>query len=251
MLKTFLLALASAGLFISLWILVADVARLANPILLPAFKDVVHAFSTSLKNGELQTNLGMTLFRVVCGLGLGILVGVCGGVLIGSSDSLYRFFEFPVEFLRALPATAMFPFFLILFGLGEQSKVALIALPTSLLMLLNTYYGIRYAQTERKRMALVFGASAPQLFFRVVFFEALPQMAIGLRLSLSFALVLAIASEMFIGTESGIGQRIFDAYLTSNSPVVYSYVSMAGCIGFVLNKTAIAAERHFIFWVGK
>ena len=74
----------------------------------------------------------------------------------------------PIEFFRAMPVTAIFPLFLLFFGLGDGSKIAMAFFPTFLLMLINTYYGVVLASPERRNMAVVFGATPTQVFKYIV-----------------------------------------------------------------------------------
>ena len=239
-----------AAIILALWIFFTEFLKSVNPMLIPPPSAVASEGWKLALSGALRENLAATLWRVAAGLCIGVAAGSFCGFLVASSEHLYRICEFPIEFLRALPVTALFPFFLIAFGLGEESKIALVALPTALLMFVNAYYGARRASPRRKRMARVFGAGRLDLAARVIFYEALPQLAVGFRLALSLSLVVAIASEMFIGTEVGVGQKIFDAYLTSNSATVFAYVIVAGTVGYLLNRFAIAFENRFVYWSG-
>jgi NitT/TauT family transport system permease protein len=100
-------------------------------------------------------------------------------------------------------------------------------------------------------MARVFKATFWQVCTRVIFFEAMPHIFLGLRLAISLSLVVTVVSEMFVGTESGIGQRIYDSYLTNSVITLYSYLIILGIIGYAINKTIIAIEERLIHWVGK
>lgn len=100
-------------------------------------------------------------------------------------------------------------------------------------------------------MAAVFGATPTQVFKYIVLYEALPQIFIGLRLAVSFSLIVAIVSEMFIGTELGLGQRVYDSYLTNNTTSLYAILLVLGLLGYVLNKFISLIETKFIFWGGK
>lgn len=246
-----LLRVSSFILLFILWYLCCDLAKIVAPSLLPPLAEVFDRLVLSLWSGELGANFFATLHRWLLGFCIGFLLGTLIGIVLGFHRKLYLFFELPLEFFRAMPVTAIFPLFLMLFGIGDMAKIAMAAFPTCLLMVVNSAYGVFNVTPERRKVAKVFGASAMQIISKVVFPEALPQVFIGLRLSLSLSLVVSVVSEMFIGTDTGIGQRIYDSYLTNSAPSLYSYLLLVGLMGYIINKLAMHVENRVIFWAGR
>jgi len=237
--------------FILLWLLAVDVFNFVNPILLPPLHDVIARLGQLITNGSLARDFLATFMRWAYGFGMGATLGVAAGLALGVAPRIYRILEGPLEFFRAMPVTAIFPLFLILFGIGDASKIAMAFLPTFLLMLINASYGVAHASPERRRAVQVFGATRWQIFRYVVFFEALPQIFIGFRLALSLSLIVTIVSEMFIGTDTGLGQRIYDSYLTSSVTTIYALLLVVGTLGYLVNKASMLLEKRFIFWAGR
>lgn len=233
------------------WFLVADVFHLVTPLLLPKLGQVGWRLAEILVSGEVSADLINTIYRWFCGFVLGAGSGAALGLLLGVIPPLYRSLEFPLEFLRALPVTALVPLFLIIFGIGDTAKIAIAFLPTFLLTTVHTRYGVVLATPERRYMARVFGATNWQVFSKIVAPDALPQIFIGLRLALSLSLIAVVVSEMFIGSELGIGQRIYDSYLTNAMPTLYSLIVIVGLLGYGLNKVMLLFERRFVFWTGR
>lgn len=233
------------------WFIVADWLELATPLILPPLKDVLARLWSLISSGEIFPDLYKTLYRWVLGFALGILVGVPCGLLLGTSAALYRVFELPIEFFRTLPVTAVFPLFLLIFGVGDEAKIAMAFFPTFLLLVVNTSYGVSHATPERQRMAKAFGASRLQSFRWITCREALPQIFIGLRLALSLSLIVTVVSEMFIGTEFGLGQRVYDSYLTNSVNTLYAILILLGLLGYGLNKLLILIEHKTVFWAGR
>jgi ABC-type nitrate/sulfonate/bicarbonate transport system permease component len=234
-----------------LWYLAVDCFALVNPILLPPLKEVVLRLSELLTNGSLARDFLATIQRWTLGFGLGASLGITAGLVLGVTPRLYRILEGPLEFLRAMPVTAIFPLFLMIFGLGDASKIAMAFLPTFLLLLINASYGVFHASLERRRAVQIFGATPWQIFRYVVFFESLPQIFIGLRLALSLSLIVTVVSEMFIGTDTGLGQRIYDSYLTNSVTTLYALLLVLGLVGYVLNKISLSFEKRLVFWAGR
>ncbi len=233
------------------WISIADLGQFINPLLVPSLKDVITRLFELAQQETLLLDSVYTLSRFSIGFGLGVLCGVLCGLMFGMVPKFYEMFELPLEFLRAMPVTALFPLFLILFGIGDQAKVAMAFLPTFLLLTVSTAAGVRQVDSARRRMAFVFGATPFQIFRLIVIYDALPNICTGFRLALSLSLVVTVVSEMFIGTDIGLGQRVYDSYLTNSVPTLYALLLVLGMAGYVLNKAAILFERRFVCWAGK
>lgn len=235
----------------SIWWLSADILQIASPLLLPPLKAVVERLFTMVIQGSFFDDLTATLYRWVIGFSTGISCGVLVGLILGVSSRLRRLLEFPMEFIRSMPITAIFPLFLIVFGIGDPSKIAMAFTPTFLLMVVNTTYGVLLSDATRRRMASVFGATRLQIFRFIVVMDALPQIFVGLRLALAQSLIVVVVSEMFIGTDYGLGQRVYDSYLTNSVPTLYALLVVLGVVGYLLNKLLLVVESSLIFWTGK
>jgi NitT/TauT family transport system permease protein len=233
------------------WFVAADLCHIANPLLLPPVKEIIIRLWQITMNGSLARDLAATMCRWAQGFAWGVVLGTLVGLGLGVMPGLYRIVEGPIEFLRAMPVTAIFPLFLMIFGIGDGSKIAMAFLPTFLLMLINASYGVLHASRDRRRAAQVFGASHWQIFRYVVFFEALPQIFIGLRLAVSLSLIVTVVSEMFIGTDTGIGQRIYDSYLTNSVTTLYALLLVLGLVGYALNKVSMEVEKRCVSWAGR
>ncbi len=224
---------------------------LVDNLLLPTPSSVVNNLSELFLSGVIARDLVWTCLRWFAGLLLGVLIGVPMGLLMGMSRSLYAAFEIVIDVGRSIPVMAMFPIFMIFFGIGDESKVAVSAWTATLYILINTMYGVRYASDSRRMVAQVFRASWWQTFSGVVLPEALPGIFGGIRVSISMSLVLVVASEMLMGTSAGLGKRVFDAGLTYNIPEMYAVLFVTGALGYVSNKMFSAAEQRIIHWVDK
>lgn len=239
-----------AALPVLLWYLLGDVCGVLAEDLLPTLSAVVRAVEERVVRGRLTADLLATASRWLIGFALGAAVGTLLGVLLGLSFTLRELFSLPIEFLRALPVTAMLPLFLLLFGVGEVSKIAMVALPCLLLLAVHTEGGIRRTSIARLEMAKSFGASRLQCFFHVTLPEVIPSLLLGFRLALSLALVVAVVSEMFLGTEQGLGQSIYEAYMMNRPELLYAYLLVIGLIGYLAARSTELLERKALYWSG-
>lgn len=233
-----------------LWFLITEL-NLVPAILLPSPIEVFKQLFLLILSGEILSDLGATISRLVAGFSIAVIIGLTVGLMMGSSNSFQEVMELPVDSLRSIPATALFPLFMIVLGVGNKSNIALTAFPCIWIMAINTMYGVRNSSQVRKQIARVFKASRAQQFFRITVPDALPYIATGLRLSIAIALHMAVVAEMFTGTKEGLGRRIFDAQLLLRIPEMYALIILTGVIGYALNMGWLAVEHRLVHWAGR
>ncbi|WP_375464228.1 ABC transporter permease [uncultured Methylobacterium sp.] len=219
--------------------------------LLPSPVRTIEAVAAGLASGDLAFDLGQTVLRTLQAFVLAIGFGLPAGIVIGSSRRVYRSIEFLIDFFRSMPATALFPLFMIVLGLGDVSKIAVAAFSAFLIILFNVAYGVMNARPTRRLAARVMGASRLRVFRDVTLYESLPQTFVGVRTAVSLALVVIIVAEMFIGSDSGLGKRIIDAQITFDMPALYGTILLTGALGYALNLLLLTLERRLVHWAGR
>jgi NitT/TauT family transport system permease protein len=241
-----------AGLFILLavWQLTVSL-RLVDPVLLPGPSATFSALWQSISTGgPLVHDFNKTIIRVLQGIVIATVVGLPAGVLLGASERLYRSVEFIIDFFRSTPTSALFPLFLLLFGVGDRSKIYISAFAATLVIVFNTAYGVMNARKTRVLAARVMGAR-PFDRMTVIMLESLPQTFIGLRSGASLALVIMISAEMLIGSTDGLGLRIFEEQQMFSMPGMYAGIFCAGALGYGFNLILLLIEKRFVHWAGK
>ena len=241
---------AGAAAFVALWWL-AVLLRLADPILLPSPAETFAETARAFAAGPLLHDLLRTVSRTVLAFLIACGIGVPLGLALGARESVYRAVEFVVDFFRSTPASALFPLFLVLFGVGEGTKIAVAAFGAALVILFNAAYGVMNARRTRLLAARVMGASPLRVLFDVMLWEAMPQILVGMRSGVSLALVIVVVAEMFIGSTDGLGQRVIVAQSLFESGLMYGVIFVAGALGYLLNLAFLLAEKRFIHWAGK
>jgi NitT/TauT family transport system permease protein len=189
--------------------------------------------------------------RMLFGFGLGISTGVFVGILLGSSKRLYASFEVLIDFFRSIPSTAFLPFFMLWLGVGDGPKIAVVIFVCFFVCLINSAFGVVHSSPSRLFVAQVMGASRSFRFFKVRLFEAMPSISSGIRVSISYAIVLVVVSEMFIGTDVGLGRLIYDAHFSYKISEMYAVIVVTGSIGYIANKLYAALEGRVLHWSGK
>ena len=237
-------------LLIAFWWIAAATGFL-NTKLVPAPGPTLTTTWHALVDGTMRHDLVQTLIRVVYAFAFAAGIGVPLGILIGARERIYRSVEFLIDFFRSTPSTAMFPLFMLIFGLGEEGKVALAAFAAFLIIVFNVAYGVLNARKTRILAARSMGASSLRIFADIIFLETLPQTFVGLRAGISIALVVVVVAEMFIGGVDGIGHRIIEDQYSYNLRDMYGSLLVSGAFGYGLNYLFLLVERHFVHWAGR
>lgn len=220
-------------------------------ILLPAPSDTVATLIHGLWGGPLLRDFGITLWRTLQAFLIAGLVGVPLGVVLGSAERAYRSVEFLIDFFRSTPSSALIPLFLMIFGVSDINKVAIAAFGALLIVVFNSAYGVINARKQRVMAARVMGATRWQIFRDVLIWESLQPSFVGLRSAVSMALVIVIVAEMFIGSDSGLGNRIINAQQVMNVRDMYASILSAGILGYALNSVFLVIERRIVHWSGR
>jgi len=237
------------ALFI-VWDLVVRLG-LIKAILLPPPLDALGALINGLAGGPLLKDFAVTVWRTVQSFLIAAVIGMPLGVLLGSSEKAYRSVEFLIDFFRSTPSSALIPLFLMIFGVSDINKVAIAAFGALLIVVFNSAYGVINARKQRVMAARVMGASRWQVFKDVLIWESLQPSFVGLRSAVSMALVIVIVAEMFIGADSGLGNRIINAQQVMNVRDMYASILAAGALGYALNILFLVAERRIVHWSGR
>ena len=235
---------------IALWY-IAVWNKIVDPVLLPSPTESAVALWKGMNGGKLWVDFIMTVHRTVVSIAIAAVIAIPLGIVLGSSEKLYRSVEFVIDFFRSTPASAMFPLFLVLFGVGDKAKISVAAFGAMLVILFNVAYGVMNARKTRLLAAKVMGASRWRVLSDVMLLESLPQTFVGLRNGVSLALVIIVVAEMFIGSQDGLGHRVFEAQQLFNMPEMYAAIFAAGALGYGLNLLFLLIERRFVHWSGK
>lgn len=230
---------------------IAFKAELVNKDLLPSPFATLRDTGEAIGAGKMTNDFVRTMVRVAYSVVIAAVAGVPTGIVLGANAAIYRSVEFIIDFFRSTPATALFPLFLLLFGLGDFAKIAVAAFASWLVIVFNVAYGVMNARQTRILAAHSMGASSLRIFRDVIFYETMPQIFIGLRTAASLALVVVIVAEMFIGATDGIGHRIIDAQISYSLTDMYGSILVAGAMGYGLNLALLVVERSLVHWSGK
>ena len=213
----------------------------------PPLKDVLTTFKDAWLFDRMGSDVVPSLVRLFIGYFIAVAVGVGGGIALGLSPVLRRMSEPIVEFLRAVPAPALLPFALLVLGVGNDSKIFVIAFVCVWPILLNAVDGVAGVDPTLVDTGRVFRIPASDRLRHVVLPAAAPQIFAGMRTSLSLALILMVISEM-VASSNGIGYFVLQSQRSFAIPEMWSGIILLGLLGYAFNAVFLLVERRALAW---
>lgn len=196
-----------------------------------------------LASGELVDSTLHTVWSTLLGWSAASLAGVGLGLVLGLSQTSWRYTMASIETARSAPPITMVPVALLVFGFSVRTELVVIVYAATWPVLINTIGGVRGVPGALLDVAKTLGLSRTQTVRRIILPAALPLTVVGLRLALSFALILAVVTEM-VGNPSGLGHSLVRAQQALRPDEMFAYVVTIGLVGVALNAAlgALAAR---------
>ena len=195
-------------------------------------------------------NLWPSLQRLLAGFLLAAVLSVVVGVAIGRSRTLGDYIEPTIHFVRAIPPPALLPLFIVLLGIEDGMKIALIATGVFPPILLNTIDGVRSIEPLYLDTATAYRVSRRRRLTHVILPAAAPKVFAGLRISLSIAVILMVISELIAATD-GVGFRILQSQRQFKMVDLWAGLVVLGALGAFLNGALVMIERKVLRWTGE
>ncbi len=218
------------------------------PALMPPLGTVAHTLVAMLLDGTMFGHAAATFYRVLCGFGLAVAVGLPLGVLMGRWRPAEHFVLPLASALMPIPSLAWIPVFILWFGLGNTVTILIVFYAALFPMLLNTWSGVRSVNPIWLRAAGAMGANERALFWKVIVPGASPFIIAGLRQSFLRSWIAVIGAEMLAASDWGLGWVIFDAKEYLDADVMLASLVVIGFIGFVTERLVFGSiERATIY----
>jgi NitT/TauT family transport system permease protein len=198
-------------------------------------------------SGEIYPHLWTTGEELVLGYTIGVAGGIIGGYALGRSPRLANIFEPYLMAFYGIPKIALAPLFIIWFGIGIGSKVALAAIMVFFLVFYNVYTGVRSVDRELVNLTLVMGANQRQLTYHVYFPAAAPYVLLGMRMAVPYSVIGVIVGE-FTSSISGLGLFIHEASSTYDPAGVFAGIAILLIFVVTANFLAGRLERRLLRW---
>ncbi|HEX7875583.1 MAG TPA: ABC transporter permease [Sphingobium sp.] len=197
--------------------------------------------------GELPSNLFVSFARVAAGLSIGVALGLGLGLVAGLSRAGELAVDPLLQIKRTIPVLALTPLFIVWFGIGETPKVALIAFATIFPVYLNLYSGIRSVDLRLLDAAKSFGLSRWDQIWHVILPSALPSLLIGLRYSLSMAILVLVVAEQ-INASAGLGYLINNARDFMRTDIIVVCLMVYAILGLTADWLVRTIEARALIW---
>jgi NitT/TauT family transport system permease protein len=236
----------SVPLVLAVWEALARTGIISKR-LMPSLVEIAVAAWDALASGNLLFHAGISLSRAFTGYALAIAAGVLLGVCMARSRLFDALIEPLFSFGYPVPKIALYPIFIFAFGFGSLSKVMLIFLECLYPITVNAFYGMRSVDRVHVWAARNMGASAQQIFWRVLLPGAAPSIFAGLRIALPISLIVVIITEM-IGESRGLGYYISYASASFEYATAFAGVAAVAVIGFTLDRLLVWLRNRLIFW---
>lgn len=232
--------------FVTVWQLVAW-RRLMTELFLPGPSDIVVAFQAYIAKGGIWNDLWVSGQELVLGFLLAILVGLPLGMAMGWYKRIAFALDPFVTFFNAIPRVSLTPLFIIWFGIGINSKLAVVFLGAVFAIIINAAVGVRNLDPALVRAARSFGANDLQLFRTVVLPGCVPYILAGFRLGLAHALTGVVVAEL-IAAQAGIGLMMATAGATFQTSKVFVGLVIIAVTGVLITNVFARIERRFQSW---
>lgn len=200
-----------------------------------------------LGGATIYKHIYVTMIEIVSGYVLGAVLGLFLGFLLGRAPFLSAVLQPYIMALYSIPKIALAPVFIVWLGLGISSKIAVVLLSSFFLVFFNTYSGLLGVNEELVRLARLMGASWPQTLGRVILPAAAPQIFLGLKTAVPYAVIGAVIGE-YIGANEGLGFFILYASQTYDVPSLFSGIILLVLIVYLVNIGLTRIENHIMKW---
>ena len=233
-------------LLIIIWQFLIQVGWLSTRVL-PAPTGVVAALIKLTISGEIFRHIGVSTWRAFLGFVVGGSIGLVLGLLNGIFPIAEKLLDTSVQMLRNIPHLALIPLVILWFGIGEESKLFLVALGVMFPIYLNTFHGIRTVDSGLIEMGKVYGLSTTSLFWQIILPGALPSILVGLRYALGIMWLTLIVAET-IASDSGIGYMAMNAREFMQTDVVVLSILIYALLGKFADTAARVLEEKWLSW---
>lgn len=228
------------------WQVSSSLGWLSSSVL-PSPMAVVQDGIKLTQSGELPKNLSISLYRATVGLLIGGGVGFILGFINGMSNTCRLLFDSSIQMFRNIPHLALIPLIILWLGINESAKISLVAIGTMFPVYINTFHGIRSVDPDLIEMGKSYELSRSQMFFKIIFPAALPQILVGIRYALGVMWTTLIVAET-ISASSGIGYMANNAEDFVDMETVILCIVVYAVLGKISDLVAKSFESLLLEW---
>jgi ABC-type nitrate/sulfonate/bicarbonate transport system permease component len=241
-----LIGAAAVLVFLVVW-QIAAFRRVVPELFLPGPLDISNAFGAYVAKGAIWPDMWVSGQELMYGFALSIVIGLPVGMLMGWYRRLNQALDPFVTFFYSIPRVALTPLLIIWFGIGVNSKIAVVFLGAIFAIVINTAAGVRNLDPALIKAARSFGANDAQLFRTVVLPGSVPFILTGLRLGLGHALTGVVVGEL-VAAQLGVGLMMATAGATFQTSKVFVGLVIFATTGVIMTNILSRIEQRFQSW---
>jgi len=216
-------------------------------VFLPPLSEVLDTLLVLVRNGQMGEHVAASLGRGLTGFLIAVATAIPLGILVAWYRPVCDLLAPLLEVFRNTAALALLPVFVLLFGIGETSKIALVVYACTFPILLNTITGVRTVDPLLVKAAVSLGFSPVSVFTKVVLPAAVPSVFTGIRMAGTSSILVLVAAEM-VGARSGLGYLVQASQLNFQITHMYAGIIAIAAVGLLLNQLLVSLERRFSRW---
>ncbi len=224
-------------------------AGIINSIFLPPFSEVAITLKNLILSGEILVHAEASLQRSIIGFALAAAVAIPLGLLMGWYARFEKYTDLLIQSLRNTSLFALLPVFILVLGIGETSKIAVVFYAAVWYMLINTISGVKNVDPLCIKAAKSMGVTDFDLLRKIILPACVPYIASGARLAAKSSVMVVIAAEM-LAAKSGLGYFVQDSQLMFRIPQMYAGILMLAGIGLSINYLLVWVEKKATYWKG-
>jgi len=245
------LSISSVLGFLFLWYLITDLFGLMPAIVLPSPEKVFFTIyeKTLVPVGEekLFGHIGVSLVRILVGVGIALGLAIPLGVLMGWYEDLDSVASPIIEVLRPIPPIAWIPLAILWFGIGLGSKVFIIAIGVFFPTLINTYIGVKFVDPLLIKAGQTLGAKDKDILWEVVVPASVPLIVAGVRIGVGLGMMCLVAAEL-VAASTGLGYLIMLGGDDLKPELSITGMILIGLLGLIADRVILGVERRVIYW---
>ncbi|MDR1451063.1 MAG: ABC transporter permease [Helicobacteraceae bacterium] len=238
--------LALPALIIAIW-KIADVVGWIQPYTMSAPEEIIASAAEFIEDGTLWAHLKASVERVFEGFGIALVSALILGVAIGLSRRVEIWTSAVLQILQPIPPIAWIPLAILWFGIGEASKIYIIAVGAFFPILVNTVEGIKNIDKRFFELARAYETPRLRVIWRVILPGALPFIMAGVRLGLSMAWICVVAAEL-IAAQVGVGYMLMDGRSLARPDMVILGMLIIGVVGKLLDDALQLLTKKVVRW---
>lgn len=234
------------GLVMGGWWIVSEL-QWVSKVFLPTPQATWNSLIEGLREGALWEQSVETLRRMFEGWLAACAAGIALGAMVGTSAAARAWLQPLLEFIRPLPASAVMPLAISMFGLGPNMVLFVVAFGAMWPVLLSTLHGFAHVEYRLREVSAALQMSRWAFIRKVALPSAMPDILAGMRLSMTVSLIVAVVGEM-IASQTGLGQAILMAARSFRASELFAGIALLGAIGFAANALLAGAEKWLLRW---